>query len=1055
MLLGKVPPEGLAPTPEGPASDPGEATNSLILAAIENPVTVLVGVLFVVLFGFQALFAVPIQLTPDIERPQISVETRWPGANPQEIEREIVEAQEEALQSLDGLIAMSSQSSPSLGRVTLEMRPGTNLEATLLRVSNKLGEVESYPPEVRKPVITTAGQREGAIAWFILLPLPGRDDLTISHLQEFAEDEIETRLERIPGVAAANLFGGQEREILVSVDPEQVARRGLTLGEIATRLRQENQDISAGHLDEGKRRYTIRTTGAFQGPEGLGDIVLREDLRGRVFLRDVATISLSHKEARVVVRQEGRPCIAINAQRQTGANVLEVMDAIHTTIQELNQGILARKGLEILPAYDSSQYIRGALGTVRTNLLVGSALAVLILLLFLRAWQPTLIISLAIPISAVGTFLAMFLLGRNINVVSLAGLSFAVGMLVDNSIVVLENIFRHTQEGKDRVTASVVGTTEVWGAVLASTLTTIAVFLPLFFLQAEVAQLLRDIAVAICCAVGLSLGVSVLVIPTMAARWMGNQSRDLAGAPYQEGGLSRWIHRLCGSVAARLLVVTSMTLASLLGAWYLMPAAEYLPKGNQNLLFCLLIPPSGYGLPEFNRIADQVEAELSPLWSGDHPKIESFFFVASGSQVFMGAQATDPAQVRELQGPLRASLSKIPGMIAIVLQASIFDQGIGGGRSIDLRFQGPDLARVMGNAGRVFGSIYSELPGSQVHPIPGLSLGQPELQVIPNRERLAEVGLSTQDLGFLVDVLADGARVSEVRLPDGKEIDLTLRGRRDRLQRTQDLATLPIHTPSGRVVPLGTLAKIHSTVGPNQIVHHERRRTVTLRITPPRKIPLQKAMDTLRDKILPPLEKDGSLNQTFTWKMAGTADKLVTTRKALTGNFLIALLVTFLLMASLFESFLYPLVILFSVPLAGLGGLGALALVNAWIAPQPMDVLTMLGFVILLGTVVNNAILLVDRTLRNVRKQGDAPREAVAEAVSARLRPIFMSTMTSIFGMAPLVFMTGPGSELYRGIGSVVLGGLLCSTVFTLVLIPALLSLVLEVRSQIFPRWPI
>ena len=1019
-----------------------------------------VGILFIALFGLQALFAVPIQLTPDIERPQVTVETLWPGANPKEIEREIVYEQEEVLKSLEGLVAMDSESSPSVGRVILEFRPGTPLDAALLKVNNKLNEVVSYPAEAEKPTIVTAGQRENAIGWFILSPLAGRDDVQIDHLLEFAEDEVEARLERVPGVAAANIFGGREREILVTVDAEKAAWRGLTLREVADRLASENRDVSAGHLDEGKRRYVIRSTAAFSGPEGIGDIVLRDDALQRVFLRDIATVEENYQDPTVVVRHKGTPCIAINAQRQVGSNVLEVMDGINQAVDELNAGVLKARGLELHAAYDSSVYIRGALDLVQVNILVGSLLAVVILLLFLRAWEPTLIISMAIPISAVGTFLAMFLLGRNINVVSLAGLSFAVGMLVDNSIVVLENVFRRAELGDDATTAAVEGTSEVWGAVLASTLTTVAVFLPLFFMQAEIAQLLRDIAIAICCAVSLSLVVSVLVIPTMAARLLGEvratdpaaEGRPLAslGARVSEG-IQGFVHDVCGSVTKRVLVVIGMTAASLGGAWLLAPPAEYLPEGNRNLLFCILIPPSGYNIDEFHRIGDQVEAELSHMWTGDDPKIRNFFYVAFGRQVIMGAQATHDDEVQALKGPMQAALSKIPGMIAIVLQAGLFDQGLAGGRSIDLRLQGPDLAQVIGNAQRVFGGIMQHLPGAQSQPIPGLELGQPELQVRPDRERLAEVGLSSSDLGFLVDVLADGARVSEVRLKDGKEVDLTLRGRRDRLEHTQDLANLPIHTPRGGVVPLETLGKVEITMGPDQINHSERLRTITLRVRPPPSIALQTAMETLEEKVLRPMEADGSLGNGYGWVMAGTADKLSSTRKELTGQFLTALAVTYLLMASLFESFLYPLVILFSVPLAGLGGFVALWLVNRMVASQPMDVLTMLGFVILLGTVVNNAILLVDRALRNIRSEGDTPRDAVAEAVGSRIRPIFMSTLTSVFGMAPLVIMTGPGSELYRGIGSVVLGGLLVSTVFTLVLIPALLSLVLELRGHLFP----
>jgi HAE1 family hydrophobic/amphiphilic exporter-1 len=417
----------------------------------------------------------------------------------------------------------------------------------------------------------------------------------------------------------------------------------------------------------------------------------------------------------------------------------------------------------------------------------------------------------------------------------------------------------------------------------------------------------------------------------------------------------------------------------------------------------------------------------------------------------MGVGATDDDMIGELRGPVQAALGKIPGMIAIVLQPGLFDQGVLGGRSIDLRFQGPDLQKLVTLALRSFMASMQALPGAQTQPIPGLELGQPELQVHPDRERLAEVGMSVSELGYAVDALNDGVRVSELRTPEGRKIDLTLRGRRAGLKHTQDLSGLPIFVPREGVLPLGALGRFELTLGPDVIQHYERERAFTLRITPPATMPMEHAMELVREKLVEPLEKEGLLASPYQWRMSGTADKLTATRQSMQGQFVIALIITYLLMASLFESFLYPLVVMFSVPLGALGGIAGLKVVNLFVERQSLDVIAMLGFIILVGTVVNNAILLVDRSLRNVRNGGMAPREAVAEAVQARMRPIFMTTLTSVFGMAPLVVMRGPGSELYRGIGSVVTGGLLVSTVFTLVLIPALLSLVLDLRLRLFP----
>ncbi|MFC1742752.1 efflux RND transporter permease subunit [Candidatus Riflebacteria bacterium] len=1028
--------------------------DTIIHKGIRYPVTVSVGVLFLVFFGFLALFRVPIQLVPDISRPVVKVTTLWPGANPQEVEREIVEKQEDQLKSLEGLLSLDSESLENMADITMEFAPGTNLDATILKVNNKLSQVPSYPDGAEKPVITTGGARQNAQGWFILRPRNEDSKINIRHFGEFAEDEIKSRFERIPGVSASNVFGGQERQILITFSPEKIAERSLTIIEIAQKIKLANLDYSAGKIDEGKRKYAVRTLGAFKSVKEIREILLREDNLGRVYLKDIATVTESYKDRTVCVRHKGEPSIAINFQKKIGGNVLEVMDGIKKAVKELNEGILARNGLKLVQVYDTTLYIRSSLKMVQQNILLGGCLAIFILVIFLRAFIPTIIVALAIPISGVGTFLALFILGRNINVVSLAGLSFAVGMLLDNSIVVMENIFTLLQEGKSPVNAAVEGTMQVWGAILASTLTTVAVFLPILFIEAEVAQLFRDIALAISCAVSLSLLVSVIVIPTMSARWL--QVNSGAGKDQLKDtwfyrwvkGFTRWLN---SSVLRRVFTIIFLTCIAFWGIYLLVPEADYLPAGNRDLVFCILVPPPGYNIDELERVGKKLEKDFQPLWTGKDKTINDFFFVAFGRMAFMGVQAADPMGVRKLIPSIQKILNKIPGMIAIAVQIGLFDQGIAGGRNIDLRIQGPDLERLFPIAQRTFFSILTNLKGVQARPEPGLELGQPELRMHPNRKRLAEVGLNVTEFGRIIDILVDGATVSEMTMADGKQIDIVLRGEPERVMHTQDLANLPIFLPNTGILPLQSLGDARIEMGTSQILRSERVRKVSIKISLPNTITLEEAMKIIKEKVVGPMEKDGTLKEPYFTYLKGTADKLETTRNVLQGNFLIAIVVVFLLMSSLFESFLYPMIILFSVPMAGLGGFINLRLVNRFIENQPMDVLTMLGFVILVGVVVNNAILIVDRTLRNVREMGYSPLDASVEAVENRIRPIFMSTLTSVFGMSPLILMMGPGSELYRGIGSVVVGGLFCSTIFTLILIPCLLSLMLELRQRLFP----
>jgi hydrophobic/amphiphilic exporter-1 (mainly G- bacteria), HAE1 family len=1047
----------------------------LIDSAIERPVSVIVGILLIALFGILALVRIPVQLTPDVDRPIVTVTTFWPGASPEEIEQEIIQRQEERLKSVEGLDKMTSESADSRGVVTLEFSVGQDPDALLLLVSNKLDQVRGYPLDADKPILSSgAGGNTGAITWLILNPLPERrDDIDIEVYRDFAEDVIKAAVERVDGVSQSNVYGGFERELQVIVDPAAMASHGVTVSQMMTAIRAENANISAGAFDEGKRRYIVRTVGQYLSAEDVEHVVVRADANGsHLRVGDLARAELGFKKAAATVRYRGRTAIAVNAARETGANVLTVMEGIRAVVAELNEGALSREGLYLEQVYDETDYIYSAISLVRNNIFVGGALATLVLLLFLRSASSVLIIVTSIPISIVGTFLVMSMAGRNINVISLAGMAFAVGMVVDNAIVALENIFRHRQMGKPRVQAALDGAIEVWGALLASTLTTIAIFLPIVFIEDEAGQLFRDIAIAVSSSVALSLIVAITVIPMMSARLGAiREETDVspgdATSPLLEriGASVRTliadsVYKISGSVAMRIGVVVLLVGASLAAAWGLLPKAEYLPTGNRNLVFGILLPPPGYNLDELIDVGQQIEGALQPRWDAepgspeaaalDDLLIPHMFYVAFGRSAFMGARTDDPDRVKELIPLIQGPVFSVPGMIAIVRQSGLFS-GFSGGRAIDIEIMGPDLERLIGLAGQVFGQVGQVVPGAQSRPIPSLDLGNPEVRVIPNRLHAAEVGLSAQEIGVTVNAMMDGALVDGFQY-EGEEIDLSLRGDSDWF-RTQDIGQLPLLTPSGRVVPLNSVADVVVTSGPEQINHIERFRAITIRVAPPEEMPLETALENIETQIVEPLRSSGQLRPPYDVVLSGTADDLRKTREALQWNFLLALVITYLLMASLFESFLFPVVILLSVPPALAGGILGLAAVNALISLQPLDVLTMLGFVILIGVVVNAAILIVHQTLNILESEPDLERrEAIRRSVASRVRPIFMSTITSALGMLPLVLFPGAGSELYRGLGSVVIGGLVVSTVFTLFLVPTFLSLAMDGQAWLKER---
>ena len=1039
----------------------------LVDTAIKRPVTVIVGALLLVLFGFISLYRIPIQLTPNVDLPEVSVETRWEGASPQEVEREIIDVQEDELKNLEGLDSMESESRDGYAYINLMFEIGTDPDDALLRVSKKLDQVKKYPTDADKPLIKSGGRREQAIAWMVVKALDGHQGV-LNQEFDFINDNVKPFLERIDNVASVNVYGGQERELTVTIDPEAMAARKITIPELLRALAVENRNVSAGSFDEGKRKYITRTVGEFRDVVDVENVIVKRVNNIPVKVGDVSRVQVGYEKLDVVVRHEGAPTIVMNVVREPGSNVLVIMSRLKEVLKDLNDSVLKDRKLAIRQVYDETRYIYSAIDLVRQNIFLGGILAVVVLILFLRSLASTFIVSLAIPISVIATFLIMTLLGRNINVVSLAGLSFAIGMVVDNSIVVFENIFRHREMGKSRVTAAYDGTVEVWGAVLASTLTTVAVFLPIVFVQEEAGQLFRDIAIAISSAVLLSLIISITGIPTLSAKILGRvdmtspKKRGRFSVIGLAGGfvnmITRFIYWMCGYVTTRILVVLVLTTLSFSFAFGLIPKTEYLPQGNREMLFGILIPPPGYNQDEMKRIAIEVEKDILPLI--DHegeskkalelnlPPLNSFFFVAFGQQAFMGMTSKVQERTAELLPYIYGALRKIPGMIAVVQQPGLFARGIGKGRSIEVEITGPDLVQLINLGRQVFGGAMQVLPGAQIRPIPSLDLGSPEMQIVPDRDRLTRLGLTTADLGTTVNVLVDGARASGYRFL-GEEIDLMVKTEENRISTIQDLAGLPVIASSGEKVTLASVADINLTEGPSQINHIRAERAITIQIIPPLEIALETATQLIAEKVIAPLTGSGVLGNLYRINMAGTADDLTRTRDALMWNFLLAVVISYLLMSALFENFLYPFIIMFSVPLAAAGGFVGLFLLNRFFVYQPLDIITMLGFVILVGIVVNNAILIVHQTLNNMRNAAMPSREAIAESVRSRIRPIYMSSITTVCAMTPLVLSPGAGSEFYRGLGSVVIGGILVSTIFTIFLIPALLSLTLDTVSGI------
>jgi HAE1 family hydrophobic/amphiphilic exporter-1 len=843
----------------------------------------------------------------------------------------------------------------------------------------------------------------------------------------------------------------------IIVKPEKLAAYGLTIDDLIRVLREENVNVSAGSMDVGRRGYRIRTVAEFNSVEEIKKAIIKSTGQQRILVSDVASAGIGYEKRIVSMIHNQKEGIAIGVKPEPGTNILEMTDRVEQVVQWLNEEKLKPQKVYLDWVYDQRPYIRSAIDLVKMDVLIGGLLAVAALLIFLKSVTATIVIATAIPISIIGTFILLFVLGRNLNVITLAGISFAVGILVSNAIVVLENIDRHRKMGKSPAEAAYDGAREIWGAILNTTVSTIAVFFPVVFVKEEAGQLFKDIAIAVSCAVTFSLFVSVTVIPMLSQKLFsvseGKGRLRLEFLNVIGEVLVRWMMTIQSWVLktwkTRLITVSSLVAVALVITLLLLPKMEYLPQGNRNLVLNILVPPPGLSYEEREAIGHQIFHSVEPYFNEDHegyPGIKNMFYVGSEQIMLFGAISTHEQRAGELIPLFMGVINTIPGMFGVSSQVGIFQTRLGRGRTIEVDLSGDDLNRVVQTAGMMFGIINKEIPGVQIRPIPSLELLYPEVRLAPDRDRLKASGMSAGDFGIAVDVLMDGREIGDFKQEGQKKIDLILKASEKDIATPEELYHSLMATPGGKVVPVSSFSELVRTQGLTEIRHLERQRTITLQVTPPSTVPLQEAMETIEGRVIPGL-KGQDIPRGVDLRQSGIADKLTEARKALQWNFILAAAVTFLIMAALFENFLYPLIIMITVPLGAAGGFIGLKLVSVLITPQPFDILTMLGFIISIGIVVDNATLIVYQALNNIRDYGMGYKEAVLDSVQTRLRPIYMTTTTSVLGMLPLVLAPGPGSELYRGLGSVVLGGIIFSTLFTVYVIPALLMFVIRMEK--------
>ncbi|MBS3823600.1 MAG: efflux RND transporter permease subunit [Wenzhouxiangellaceae bacterium] len=1030
----------------------------MFVGVIRHGTILAVVVLVVCVLGVLAALRIPVQMIPDLEVRVVSVETRWPGATPQDIEQEILIEQEEYLRSLPGVERMISTASYGSAQIELEFPFGVDINEALIRVNNALSQVPDYPENVDEPALEASSFSQNSFMFFSVRPLDGNPfDLDMTLMRDFIDDNVRTRMERVPGVSRVNVWGGAERQVRVLVDPAAAAERGIALADVRSAIRGRNRDVSGGDLEAGKRRYLLRTVGRYASVEQMAETIVAVRGDSIVRLSDIADIEMSHYELRSRASVNGLPSITLAVDREPGSNVIDIKRAMLPAVARINEDLMDPNGMQITRVADDVVYVQSSVANVWQNLILGAVLATGVMFLFLRSGRATLVGVIGVPVCTIAAFLGLVAAGRTINVISLAGVAFAIGMTLDNSIVVLEAIERKRREGMEKMQAALEGVRQVWPAVLASTMTTVLVFAPIFFIQQEAGQLYSDVAVAISASILASMLVAITVVPSLSARLtFGMRGKVATGGALRDRIVAAvgWLIATTRRRVATLVAVFGAVVAILVT---LTPPAEYLPEGEEPKLFARMIAPPGYNLTEMSRIGDELEAHFLPYVDDDPARFESgdapvpalayFNLSVDPDGLRVITEPIDNDHVDDLIGVMTEYYETFPGMRAFVSRGSIISGNDGGTRSVNLDITGQELAELYSVAQTAFRYAEDAFENPQINSSPGsLSLDQPLIEIRPDWDRAAELGFSADGLGFAVAALTDGAFVDEYFRGDDK-IDVFVFSSAGSDRDLAGIEDLPVYTPSGAVVPLSALAEIVETVDTDSVRRLNGRRTVTLNIIPPRSVALETAVGRVRTEVIERMRTDGALPQTVSVDISGASDELTETRAALADNYVVAIILSFLVMVAIFNHWGWPLLILTAVPLGIAGGIAGLAALNAVGVRQPFDMITMLGFLILLGVVVNNPILIVDRTLSNLRAGMDDINDAVREAVSTRIRPIMMSMITTLFGLAPLVFIPGEGTELYRGVGVVVLSGLLFATLVTLTFLPALLVSVLRIRA--------
>ena len=1015
--------------------------------SVERPVTVLMIALIIVVLGGLFFSKLGLDLLPDIKYPMVSVVTTYPGVASEDIEELLTKPIEDVVSTIKGVKSVKSFSQEGLSVVMVEFNWGTDLDLAAQDVRDKLDLIQDFlPGDADKPLVVKLDVGAMPVLGYGVTS-KSLDTLKLRHL---LEDNIKDKLERLDGVASVQIMGGREREILVSLDKALLESYGLTQSQVVQVLRQENVNISGGHIIEGIQEFTLRTIGEYKNLEEIKNTVLCVRGETPVYLKDVAEVKDTHKEERSYSRTNKKESVLLLVNKQSGSNTKEVADQVIKELPKLKKNLPS--DIEFSLVFDQSRIIKKATGSVIQSGIIGALLAGLLIFLFLRNWRPTLAIITAIPLSLLATFIPLYIAGYTLNIMTLGGLALGIGMMVDSAIVVIENIYRHLEQGKERKEAAKVGASEVGMAITASTLTTIAVFFPLTLGGGIAGQISRGLALTVSFALFASLFVALTIVPMIASKLFKKRTAEeykkVSGSQRFEKVKNYYRKILTWALEHRKKTIL-ITLGLLILTFSLVPfiGTEFIPLGDRPTLILQLKMPPGTSLEETSKVVGQIEDVILRLRDVD--SVSSFGGLTESGKMDVGMgfgssevnEATIMIKLKdkkdrqfssqEIQEIIRKNLPKIREAEISFMDMS--QQMLGGSSPVEIKIFGKDLSRLK-EIGNEIAKKISKIEGIR-DAKSSLVESKPEIAIKIDREKAAHLGLSLGQIGATVRNSMQGVVATKLRQA-GEEIDIRVRYRPEYRQDIEDIKRITIFSPLGKPILLGQVAEISKKQGPVKIDREDQSRVVLVTAN---------VVDRDIGSIVKDIKKelaDYSLPTGYFIEYGGSYKQMQDSFKVLTGALILAILLVYMVMASQFESLVYPFIVMFEIPLAFIGVGWAL-----FITRQTLSLTSFMGIIMLAGIVVNNAIVLIDY-VNQLRKKGMDTLNALIEGGTTRLRPILITSLTTIFGILPMALSQQEGSEMMRPMAITVIGGLLVSMMLTLVVIPVIYGLVESISHR-------